>query len=187
MTRKVRIFVAAFIIVSIIGLTVLVTVRYMTKKGFEVVITADDKIGVKVSDIHYSRTREGRMEWALDADSVASFTGGDEMLFDSVRLVFYAKDGSTYTLKAREGKFSESTGEVNAVGDVSVESEDGSYRLTTDSLKYSSIDRYATTDDRVEIIAKDLKVEGEGLIVEIDEEKIFILNDVKALLKDAAI
>jgi LPS export ABC transporter protein LptC len=187
MTRKVRILVAAFAIASVIGLTALVTIRYMAKKGFEVVITADDKIGVKVSDIHYSRIREGRTEWVLDADSAASFTGGDEMLFDSVTLVFYAKDGSAYTLKAREAAFSESTGEVHAVGDVLVESEDGSYRLTTDSLKYSSKDRHATTGDRVEILAKGLQVEGEGLIVKIDEEKIFILNDVKALLKDSAI
>ena len=187
MTRKVRILIAAFIVVSVIGLAALVTVRYMAKKGFEVVITGDDKFGVKVSDIHYSRTREGRLEWVLDADSAVSFTGSDEMNFNSVTLLFYAKDGSTYTLKAREGNFSESTGEVSVKGDVSVESEDGLYRFKTDSLKYSSADSRAMTDDRVEILVKDLLVSGEGFIAEVDEEKIFILNNVKALLKDPVI
>jgi LPS export ABC transporter protein LptC len=187
MTRKVRILVAAFIVVSVIGLVALATVRYMARKGFQVVIAGDDGFGVKVSDIHYSRTREGRQVWVLDADSAASFTGSDEMNFNSVTLLFYARDGSTYTLKARKGTLSESTGEVSVEGDVLVESEDGLYRLTTDSLKYSSADARAVTDDRVEIQAKDLLVEGEGLIVDIDDERIFILNDVKALLKDPAI
>ncbi len=187
MTRKVRIFVAAFIIVSVIGLTALVAIRYIGMKGIQIVVNDDEKIGLKVSGIHYSRTREGRTEWVLDADSAASFTGADELLFNSVTLVFYGQDGSTYSLKAATGSFSESTGDVYAKGDVLIESADGAYSLKTQSLKYSSTDRNATTDDRVEILTKDLQIEGEGLIVEIDKEKLFILDDVKVLLKDAAI
>ncbi len=159
----------------------------MGNRGFEVVLNADEKIGLKISDIHYSRTREGRTEWVLDADSAASFTGGDELLFNSVTLTFYGEDGSTYSLKADKGNFSESTGDVYASGNVLIESEDGSYSLKTESLKYSSTDRNATTDDRVEILAEDMRIEGEGLVVDIDTEKLYILNDVKVILKDTAI
>ena len=187
MTRKARILVVVFIIASVIGLTALVAIRYMAAKGFQVVMSDDEKIGLKISDIHYSRTREGRTEWVLDADSAASFTGGDELLFNSVTLIFYAGDGSAYSLKAATGSFSESTGDVYAKGDVLVESEDGSYSLKTGSLKYSSVDRNATTDDRVKILAKDLQIEGEGLVLEIDTEKLLILDDVKVLIKGAAI
>ncbi len=187
MRRKVSIFFAAFIIVSILGLSALVTVHYIKRKGFEVVFTEDNKLGVKISDIHYSRTRDGHVEWVLDADSAASFKSEDLMVFDSVRLAFYGDDVTLYTLKAREGQFSESTGEIDAMGDVLVESVDGSYRLTTDSLKYSSKSRRITTDDQVEIVTDGMVVEGTGLVVEIDKEKLFILNDVKALLKDEAI
>ncbi len=187
MRRKLSIFFAAFIVVSILGLSVLVTVHYVKRKGFEVVFTEDNKVGVKVSDIHYSQIRDGHVEWVLDADSAVSFKSEDLMVFDSVRLAFYGNDATTYTLKAREGRFSEATGEIDATGDVLVESVDGSYRLTTDSLKYSSNPRRITTDDRVEIVTDGMVVEGIGLVVEIDKEKLFILNDVKALLKGEAI
>ncbi len=187
MRRKVSIFFAAFIVISILGLSALVTVHYMKRRGFEVVFTEDKKVAVKISDIHYSQTRVDRLEWELDADSAASFTSEDLMVFDSIRLVFYANDATAYTLKAREGRFFESTGEIDATGDVLVESVDGSYRLTTESLKYSSKSRRITTDDHVEIVTDSMVVEGTGLVVEIDKEKLFILNDVKALLKGKAI
>ncbi len=187
MRRKVSIFFAAFIVVSILGLSALVTVNYMKRKGFEVVLTEDNKVGVKISDIHYSQTRDGHVEWVLDADSAASLKSEDLVVFDSVRLAFYGDDVALYTLKAREGRFLESTGEIDVTGDVLLESVDGSYRLKTDSLKYSSDPRRITTDDRVEIVTGSMVVEGAGLVVEVDKERLFILNDVKALLKDEAI
>lgn len=187
MKRKIRVICACFIVLSILALALLVAFHYWTKKGIEVTITEDRQIGVKIDDIHYSRTREGRVEWVLDAESATSFKVEDVMVFENVRLVFYAKDGRPYKMSAREGRFDEGSGQVEAEGDVRVESMDGTYTLTTERIKYSSSNKEITSDGHVRISTAAMDVTGVGFRVEIDAGRLYLAKDVRAVFKDNAI
>jgi LPS export ABC transporter protein LptC len=187
MKRKLRVFFFAFIALSIAGLIVLVAFHYMTRKGIEVTVTEDRQIAVKIHDIHYSRTRDGRVEWVLDARSATSFKVEDVMVFDTVRLVFYAKDGRPYKLSAREGRFDENSGVVEATGDVKIESVDGTYTLTTEKIRYLSSSKEITSQDRVNITTGSMDVSGIGFKVEIDAGKMYLHKDVRAVIKSNAI
>ena len=185
MKRKVKAVSGLFIVVCVLGLVLLVAIHYMRSTGLEVVVTEDKSVGVKMSGIHYSSTRDGKVEWVLDADSATTFKLGEKTRFDSVKLTFYASDATTYQLKANIGRVDESSGEVVAEGDVHVESLDGKYSLKTDRLNYSSEMKRFTTDNKVEILASGIDVTGIGLIVDIESGRLKIEEDVRAVFNGA--
>ncbi|MBI5903149.1 MAG: LPS export ABC transporter periplasmic protein LptC [Deltaproteobacteria bacterium] len=177
----------AFIAASIGGIIVLVFIHYKrTGNSVRITFTEDKKVGVKVDKVHYAGTKSGRMEWELDADSAVRSRDGSVTVLESVRLKFYPKTGGPSTLKAREGRFSESTGEVEAIGSVVVETDDG-YRLTTERLKYMMKTKELTTKDHVEITSKSIDLAGDGLFATIDDGKFRLSKNVKAVFKDGSI
>ncbi len=185
MKRKVKAVSGLFIVVSVLGLAVLVALHHMNSKGLEIVKTEDRSIGVKMSGIHYSSTRDGKTEWVLDAKSATTFKMGEKTIFDTVRLVFFASDASTYKLTAKEGRVDESTGEVRVEGDVRVTSMDGTYSLKTERLDYSSELKSFSTDDAVSIVAGGMDVTGIGLMIDIDKGLLKIDKEIRAVLNDA--
>ncbi|MBE9529148.1 MAG: LPS export ABC transporter periplasmic protein LptC [Proteobacteria bacterium] len=187
MKRKVKAVSGLFIVVCVLSLAVLVGLHYMNSKGLEVVVAEDRSVGVKMSGIHYSSTRDGKVEWVLDAKSATAFKRGERTLFDSVKLVFYASDATTYKLTAKEGTVDEKLGTVEVAGDVHVESLDGTYSLKTEILNYSSEMKRFETDLPVEILASGMDVTGTGLMIDIDRGWLKVESDVRAVLSDGAL
>ncbi len=185
MNRKVRIFLSAFIALSIAGLITLILLHRSPKNILKVALK-DNKIEVKIDKVHYSGNKEGRVEWVLDADSAKRTEGGDLIVLDKLKLVFYAKSGKSYTLTAKEGRYRESTGEIDVEKDVTVESGEG-YRMETDRLKYSVNSRVLSTDARVAITSKGMDVTGLGLWSDVDKGRIILKKNIRAVFRSAAI
>ncbi len=185
MNRKIRISLSTFIITSIIGLAVLVFIHYKTENTFKVTFDEEKKLEVKIEKIHYSGTKGGRLEWELFADSAKRTKEQDLTVFETLKVIFYAKDGTPYTLNAKEGTFKEAAGEINAIGDVTLDTEKG-YTLKADSLKYAVKSREITSDGPVEITSEAIDMEGTGLRAEVSSSRFFLLKHVKAVFRDAA-
>ncbi|MBI5587288.1 MAG: LPS export ABC transporter periplasmic protein LptC [Deltaproteobacteria bacterium] len=181
MNRKLRVSLSSFIALSVAGLAVLVFIHYRTKNIYKITLTEDKKFGVRIDRVHYSGTKDGRLEWVLDADSAKRSRDEDLLVLDAVKLTFYSRDGKEYLLTAREGNYRESTGEVAVNGNVVVDSASNGYRLTAETLNYSLKTKMVTSDVRVRITSKDMAVDGVGLSGEIDKEKFRLLKDVHAV------
>ncbi len=185
MNRKIRIFLTAFIALSIAGLVIVIFLHRSPKNVLKVSLK-DSKIEVKIDKFHYSGNKEGRVEWVLDADTARRTEGGDLIVLDKLKLVFYTKSGRPYTLTAKEGRYRESTEEIEVEKDVKVESDEG-YRMETDSLRYSVNSRVLSTDARVVITSKDMDVTGVGLRSDVDKGRIILQKNIKAVFRSAAI
>ncbi len=185
MNRKIRISLLAFIALSILGLAVSVFVHYQTRNSVSVSFNEDNKLEVRIDRVHYSGTKDGRVEWELAADSAVRIKDEDAMVFSSVTVTFYPKTGEPYILKAREGRFMESKGEIHASGAVRVESKEG-FTMETESVRYDIESKEITSKEKVSITSGMMDVEGRGFFADIDTWRFMILNDVKAVVKDAA-
>lgn len=181
MNRKLRLSLSGFIALSIAGLAVLVFIHYRTKNIYKITLTEDRKFGVQIDRVHYSGTKDGRVEWVLDADSARRSRDEDLLALDGVKFTFYSRDGKKYLLTAREGNYRESTGEVVVNGNVVVDAASNGYRLTAETLNYSLKTKTVTSDVRVRITSKDMAVDGVGFSGEIDKEKFRLLKDVHAV------
>ena len=136
---------------------------------------------LKLDRLHYTETREGVKEWELEATSAAYFEKENMVVLEKVRAVFYGKERQSYILVGERGRFHTQTKVIEVYGGVKIDSSDG-YHLRTQSLKYQADQRELRTSDPVEMRGPDLHVNGVGMIVELNSQRVTISGGVTAVL-----
>jgi LPS export ABC transporter protein LptC len=147
--------------------------------GEELTTSAD----LKLDRVRYTETREGVMEWELEAISAQYFKEENTVLFDKVKATFFGKSGETYVLVGDKGKFNTQTKAIEVFNGVTLSSSDG-YQMRTRSLKYQAEKKELSTSDAVKITGPQLRVEGIGLIVEVDRQQMKVLRQVTTTLRN---
>lgn len=175
--------ILGFLIWGILGLVAVLAWRTLDaphgKKppAREPAISAD----VKLDRVHYTETRKGVKEWELEAASALYFKEEGTVILNHVTATFFAPGGQTYKLQAQKGKYHTLTKSIEVAEDVRIDSSEG-YRLRTQSLQYFTERKELRTPDPVELEGRDLRVEGTGLVVEVDHQRVRILRNVTTTL-----
>jgi LPS export ABC transporter protein LptC len=68
---------------------------------------------------------------------------------------------------------------VSLTGNVVAETAEG-YSIRTDSIKYVARDRKVSTADPVSVNSKEMVMTGKGMVIDLESEKLYILEEVKA-------
>lgn len=130
---------------------------------------------ISIGKVSFREMEDDRIKWELEADRAEYFKEPDLMVFSDVRVTFYSKNGSMYTLQGKEGRYKKATGDMEVSGDVVGRMSEG-YDIRATSLKYKAKEKLLLTEDRVVITGSDLRIEGVGLMVDI-EKNLFSLKD----------
>jgi LPS export ABC transporter protein LptC len=138
---------------------------------------------LKLDRVRYTETREGIKEWELEATCAQYFKEESTVFFDNVKATFFGKNGETYVLVGEKGKFNPQTKAIEVFNGITLSSSDG-YQMRTRSLKYQAEKRELSTSDAVEITGPQLRVEGIGLIVELDRQQMKVLHQVTTTLRN---
>lgn len=181
--RRLRVFLGIIILGSL-AMVVIMTWRTMapsTKKDTPAPTTQAD---LKLDRVHYTETRDGVKEWELEATSAQYFKEESTVLLDKVKATFFGKEGQAYTLVGEKGKFNPQTKAIELFGGIQLESSDG-YQMRTQSLQYEAGKRQLGTTDAVEIEGPQLRVEGIGLIVDLEGQRLRVLRQVTTTLSQA--
>lgn len=186
MNRKVKAGLTAFIVLSLVALTLLVVLHYRIRGKVKVTINEERDIEVRIEKVHYSGTKEGRLEWELIAEAATRARQGGIASFETVRFIYHTKEGEKVTLSAPRGTYNEDTGVIDASGGVRIESDRG-YTLKSPTMRYTLKSRRMTTDDPVDITSSGMDVKGIGLVVELDRGSLRLNKNIEAVLKEAAI
>ncbi|MFQ5428315.1 MAG: LPS export ABC transporter periplasmic protein LptC [Thermodesulfobacteriota bacterium] len=183
MKKIAKLVLPIFIIISLAGLVILVSLFHSTKTNKEAAFTENKDIGVKVEDLNYSNTSDGRTIWRLKARKATSFKSRESMVLKHIRLLFYDKEGGTFTMKAHNGTFNEAKKVIRASGDVVVFSPEG-YTLKTDRIRYESASGSISSEDPVAIATEVMDVKGVGFNVNIESGKMDIRRNVRAVIRE---
>jgi LPS export ABC transporter protein LptC len=186
MKRTAKLVLPAFISISLAGLVVLVVFYYRTRGAHEVTFTEDRDVGVKIENLEYANTSKGRTVWRLRAGEATRFKTRQLMALKEIELVFYSDNKSTFTMKARKGRFNEAKKVIFASGDVVVTSTEG-YTLRTRRLRYDTGAGLITSGDPVVIQSGDMVVKGVGFKVDVESGSMEIMRDVHAVLNGGEI
>ncbi|MBW2652379.1 MAG: LPS export ABC transporter periplasmic protein LptC [Deltaproteobacteria bacterium] len=140
-------------------------------------------VDMQIGDIHYEQTdKNASKEWELNAKSAQYFKGENKIVLQSIELTFFSGEGKVYKLTADEGELYTDSKDVKVSGNVIVLTEEG-YHVQADSFKYNAEERKIFTNDRVHLSGKELVMTGKGMVVDLETEKLYILEGVKALEK----
>lgn len=129
-----------------------------------------------------TETISGEKVWCLKADKALSYEDEDLIKIYGVTIEFY-KEGSHYsTLTSEEGIYHTSTADMEAFGEVVVESEEG--RLETDRLNWVAKEEKIRTNDYVKITKGETVITGRGLESDPSLESVKIEKEFQAYSRE---
>lgn len=179
---KLRVLLILIIFLSVFSVGFYFVKNFSTK-GVEIKLKDKDiniAADLELKQIHVIEKKKSKKEWELEADLTEIFNTEQTTLLKHVKLKFFPENRKVVTVVANEGKFNNETKNMEVSGDVVVSSEEG-YSLKTNSLKWTSSKKIIETDDPVEISKEGLNIKGKGLFSALDENRLEIKNNVKAV------
>lgn len=142
---------------------------------------ASHSADLKLDRVHYIETQDGVKQWELEAASAVYFKDHNTVLLNKVKATFFAKDQETYVLTAGKGRLDTQTKIIEGFDGVNLVSSSG-YHLRTRSLSYRPEKKEIHTAEPVSLEGPHVRVNGVGLVVEIDHRRMKILNQVETIL-----
>lgn len=137
-------------------------------------------VDMQLDKVHYEQIdQDGRREWELFAKAAQYEKDNKKVSLTSITVSFFSKEGAVYKLAADRGELFTESQDVSLQGNVVAETAEG-YTIRTDSIKYVASDKKVSTADPVNFSSKEMVMTGKGMVIDLEEEKLYILEEVKA-------
>ena len=146
-------------------------------KDEEPKVTAEDT-KMNLEKVHFVEDKGGKKTWELEAQSVQQYEDQNLLVLKDVKVTVYTKEGRSFIISGKEGKVHQDSKNAELSGNVIVTSSDG-YRLRTQSVAYDHQTKKVTTPDFVELEGDQIRVQGRGMVVDMEARAFKILSQVK--------
>jgi LPS export ABC transporter protein LptC len=184
--RRVRIVILAaiFLIGGVAGVSLWLNLRERKvverEKEAQEIVRKD--ANMRLEKIQLVEDKHGRRTWDLEAKSVEQYGEKNVMMLEDVKVTYYTGDGKTFVVSGKKGKFYQDSRNMELAGDVVLQTSDG-YRLKTESVTYDHAQKKVTSSDLVEIEGDQFRLEGRGMLVDMEAKVFKILSQVKTRWK----
>ena len=181
--RKIQI-----ILISLIAVTISVTVavfigyRYISKKPEKVISLVLDGSSISIEKIHQTSTKNGVVEWSLDANSASYNEDKKEAIFEDLSVVFFTKDNLKVHLTADKGILKTESSNIEIRGNITVKNED--YVLKTGKINYDNEKRIIFSKVPVEISGKSLNLVAGSMTIDLNTNKAELSGKVEGIIGD---
>ncbi len=179
--RVVLLCVSVCIIIVVLGVAlrdkkppIVIQTDTVQEKGAEV--------NIALKNFSYSSVNSTNFkEWALRAESATHYDEEQRVVLEDMVVHFYQEGtDKNYTLKGHAGQLDTKTKNITIEGGAEGILPDNT-TIRTDSIFYDHAKRTISTDDAIVIDRGSFVMEGVGMIVDLNTEKLKILGKVKAL------
>lgn len=136
----------------------------------------------RLEKIRFVEEKRGMKIWELEAKTLHQYQGENLLLLKEVKVVYYAKDGRSFTLIGNEGKVHQGSRDMELAGDVLLTSNDG-YRLKTQSVTYQHSNKQVKTSDPIEFESEQIHLTGKGMLIDMEAKTFKVLSQAKTQWK----
>lgn len=154
----------------------------LQKDPGDILAVMPEHADVTLHHIRHVATRDGRNQWALNADSVRYQKAGNLSQLENVQVTFYLKDGQNVQVTGDHGAFREDTKQIEIFGNVVV--QQGDRRMRTTRLRYDDEQRAISTDTPVTLEGDGIRLTGRNLAFSFATEQAVVWGDVDAVLSN---
>lgn len=130
--------------------------------------------------IHQTATKEGKIQWELDADSAQLEAENGRMLLTGPKVDFTTRDGGKVHLTARKGVLDTRSNDMAASGKVRVRNDQ--YELETESLKYQHAARRMHSQTPVRIVGPAFDLRASQMTYNLEENRAYFDGRVEGNL-----
>ena len=181
--RKLKFFLISIIII-LLGIIIAVFSTYRNildeTAGLESVIQSAAKMSL--GKLHHTATRDGVIEWSLDASSARLLDEKKQLILDDLSVVFYMKDGKKAYLTAEKGFLHTESNDIEVAGNVVVKNDN--YVLKTEKLNYEHTRRILFSNVSVEISSDSEKLTADSISFDLNTKKTMLEGNVKGIFSE---
>ncbi len=181
--RKLKFFLISIIII-LLGIIIAVFSTYRNildeTAGLESVIHSAAKMSL--GKLHHTATRDGVIEWSLDASSAKLLDEKKQLILDDLSVVFYMKDGKKAYLTAEKGFLHTESNDIEVAGNVVVKNDN--YVLKTEKLYYEHTRRILFSNVSVEISSDSEKLTADSISFDLNTKKTMLEGNVKGIFSE---
>jgi len=135
---------------------------------------------LEVKDVSYGYTnKNNEKEWELRAAKAQYFKDQKLVKLEDLSVTLYRPNGQIYKLTGKHGELNLDTQNITVQGAVKGSMPDNT-QFATESFYYDNNKRIVTTRDKVFITRDTFSMEGVGMVINVKEETIALLEKVKA-------
>lgn len=141
--------------------------------------TTPGNIGLQ--EINFVQVKNGIKLWELKAEAVEYQQPKNLVSFKKVTLTYFPKDDQPIKLVGNLGRLDTQTKNISIEGEVIISTPDG-YELKVPSLNYRDDIREVTTEKAFTLKGPDLLLDGQGMTMNLDSQKVWVKNKVRMTL-----
>lgn len=180
---KLKFFLISIIVISLgIIIAVFSTYRNMLDETAGLKSTIQSAAKMSLGKLHHTATREGVIEWSLDASSAKLLDEKKQLILDNLSVVFYMKDGKKAYLTAEKGFLHTESNDIEAAGNVVVKNDN--YVLKTEKLNYEHFRRTLFSNVSVEISSDSEKLTADSIYFDLNTKKTMLEGNIKATFSE---
>jgi len=185
MADRKRIFKIALTAVAIAGLIGIALVFWQFRRGQGPALPIPEVAGkalMTLAKVHQTATKDGRVQWELDAESAQLEAGGKRMVLEAPRVVFFMEDGGMVHLTAQKGVLDTKNNDMNVTGNVRLTND--RYTLETEALSYQHHKRVLRSTVPVKITSEHFDLRANKMMYNIDDDLAQFDGQVEGNLND---
>lgn len=139
---------------------------------------------LRVKEFHRTKVEGGKTVWEVAGEEASYLKAKQEVVIKKPRIIFYHEDGETIETTADKGHLFFSDQEMEKMqleGSIQVHYQQ--FVLHTDEILYLSDTDQMVSPGKVTVEGEGLKLEGVGMEIALQDEKIRLLQKVKTKLQ----
>lgn len=136
---------------------------------------------IALNDFTYSSVNSSNVkEWSLQAAAARHYPAANRIELQDLVVQYFRDNGTAYRLSGSRGELNTKTRNLSVSGGVSALLPDNT-TIRTESLYYDHEQRIIRTEDCVTIDRGTVQLEGTGMVVDLERQKLSLLGNVQAL------
>jgi LPS export ABC transporter protein LptC len=182
--RKKMTFVLVVVILLVVaGISaVFINYRKMMTRGEAQLAKLSEDVSISIGTVHHTSTRDGIIEWQIDAKSAEYIPERQEVLFKDLNAIFFVENDRKITLIADQGTLKKDTNDIEVTGNVLV--IDDMFQLKTSRLAYEHQSRVMSTSTRVEVKSDSWDLEADSMKLDLNTRKTRFEGKVKGIFSE---
>lgn len=177
--RTVLLCTGLLVILAVIGTSFLGDERKKVVPVKPSAKAVSEEANIKLDEVRYSTVNEKNIKvWDLTADTAMYFKDRELLMLEKVSVSIYSGD-KVYRVNGDSGQFNTRTRDIDLKGNVKGVLPDGTV-IRTDKMNYDHDKRLMTTREKVMINRGNISIAGVGVVINITDKKLLILDNVRA-------
>jgi len=181
--RKIKIVLISVILVTIfLTIAVFIGYRYVLKNPKKVIPVVADGSSITIEKIHQTSTKNGVVEWNLDASSATYSNDKKEAFLKNLSVTFFTKDNQKILLTADNGILKTESNNIEISGSIVVKNDE--YLLKTEKINYEHDKRVIFSKVPVEITGNSMNFVADSMTIYLNTNKAELTGKVEGTFGD---